>query len=89
MVTKWKEIGDHLGVPVDELDAIQENNSGRVDWTRNCLRDLFKWWLRNKSKETTAEKLIKAVHAVGKHDAEKEIKQKYCKWKTAMITNLK
>ena len=78
MVTKWKEIGDHLGVPVDKLEAIQENNSEHVDRTQNCLRDMFIWWLRNK-RETTAEKLIEAVHAVGKHNAEEEIMQKYGK----------
>ena len=79
MVTKWKEIGDHLGVPVDQLEAIQENNSGRVDRTQNCLRDMFTWWLRNKPREATAEKLIEAVHTVGKQDVEEEIMQEYGK----------
>ena len=89
MAITWYEVGDHLGIPVDELDAIQENNSGRRDRVQNCLRDMFIWWLRN-GKEKTAERLIKAVHAVGKHDhaAEKEIKQEYRKWNTAMIIKL-
>ena len=78
MATKWDKVGDHLGVPVDQLEAIDMNNSGRRDKVQNCLRDMFIWWLRN-GKETTVGKLIKAVHAVGVHVIEKEIKQKYSK----------
>ena len=78
MVTKWKEAGDHLGVPVDQLEVIQQNNRGGVDVSQDCLRDMFIWWLRN-GKETTVQKLIEAAHAVSKHDIEKEIKQKYGK----------
>ena len=46
--------------------------------TKDCLRDMFIWWLRN-GKETTVGKLIEAVHAIGRHDIEREIKQKYGK----------
>ena len=51
--------------------------------TQDCLRDMFKWWLRN-GKEKTVEKLITAVRAVGRHDIEKEIIEKYGKWKISM-----
>ena len=78
MATKWDKVGDHLGVPVDQLEAIDMNSSGRRDKIQNCLRDMFIWWLCN-GKETTAGKLIKAVHAVGRHDIEREIKQTYGK----------
>ena len=77
--TKWKEVGDYLSVPADQLDAIQENNCGRVNMTQNCLRDMFTWWLRN-GRERTVERLIMAVHAVGRHDIENTIRAKYGKW---------
>ena len=80
LVTIWREIGIHLGVPVDQLDAIQQNNRGGVSVTQDCLMDMFIWWLCN-GKETTVEKLIMAVHAVGKHDIEKKISHKYGKSK--------
>ena len=76
MATKWETVGDHLGVPVDELEAIDMNNSGRRDKIQNCLRDMFIWWLRN-GKEKTVGKLIKAVRAVGVHDIEMKIMEKY------------
>ena len=85
LATKWDKLGDHLGVPAHQLDAIDMNNSGRRDKVQTCLRDMFIWWLRN-GKEKTVEKLIKAVHAVGGHgDIERKIKQKYGKWKTGII----
>ena len=78
LATKWEEVGIHLGVPVDQLETIDLNNSGRRDKVESCLRGMFIWWLRN-GKEKTVGKLIKAVHAVDKHDIESEIKQKYGK----------
>lgn len=84
MASKWRQIGDHLSVPVDQLDVIQENNRGGVNMAQNCLRDMFIWWLQNK-KATTVGKLINAIHAVGRHDIEIEISQKYGKWKITII----
>ena len=80
----WKEIGVQLGVPVDQLDAIQQNNHGSVDMSKNCLIDMFTYWLLN-GEETTAEKLIMAVCAVGRYDVERTISQKYGKWKVIII----
>ena len=80
MATKWKEVGHHLGVPADELDAIQQNNHGSIDMVQNCLRDMFNWWLRNA--EATIGRLTTVVRAVGRLDIEMEIKKKYGKWKT-------
>ena len=78
LATKWDQVGDHLGVPVDQLEAIDMNNSGRRDKIQNCLRDMFIWWLRN-GKEKTVGKLIKAVRAVGVHDIEMKIIKYYGK----------
>jgi hypothetical protein len=75
LATKWEQVGDHLGVPVNQLEAIDSVRRGRI---QDCLRDMFIWWLRN-GKETTVGKLIKAVHAVGGHDIEMKIKQTYGK----------
>ena len=72
MASKWKTIGDHLGVPVSELEAIQENNRGTRDMCGDCLRDMYIWWLRN-GEEVTAQKLAKTVHEVGEHSAERKL----------------
>lgn len=86
LAPKWKEVGDHLGVPADELDAIQQNNHGSVDMVQNCLRDMFKLWLRNgKAEARTVEKLTMAVRAVGRLDIEIQIKKKYGKWNIDII----
>ena len=76
LATKWEKVGDYLGVPVHQLEAIDSGRRGRI---QDCLRDMFIWWLRN-GKEKTVRKLIKAVHAVGVHDIERRIKQKYGKY---------
>ena len=86
LALKWKEVGDHLGVPADELDAIQQNNHGSVDMVQNCLRDMFKWWLRKgKAEARTVGKLTMAVCAVGRLDIEIQIKKKYGKWNIDII----
>ena len=76
MVTKWKAVGDRLGVPASELDIIQENSHGRVDPLRNCLREMFLWWLRN-GKDVTARKLANAAHNVGEHEMEARINEHF------------
>ena len=82
LARKWEKVGDHLRVPVHQLEAIDSGRRGRI---QDCLRDVFVWWLRN-GKEKTVGKLIEAVHAVGGHgDIERKIKQKYGKWKISII----
>ena len=44
---KWRELGLELGVPVSELNIIQENNQGAVDPCRKNLADMFEWWIDN------------------------------------------
>ena len=66
-------------MPSYELDVIQTNNRNSVNMCRDCLIDMFCWWLRN-GEEVTAETLAKAVHKVGQHKAEVEIKQRYGMW---------
>ena len=85
MATKWKEVGIHLGVPVDQLDAIQLDNRGGIDTSQNCLNNMFIWWLRS-GKEKTVDKLITAVHAVGRHDVEKKINEVYGEWMNTITT---
>ena len=75
----WRDIGIHLGVPVHELNVIQQNNSGHVDACRDCLSGMFVWWLNN-GEEITAKKLAEAIHKVDEHQAEVKVKQKYGKW---------
>ena len=76
LAAKWKTIGIHLGVPVGQLDAIQQDNHGCVDMSLTCLREMFVWWLRN-GEEVTAKKLARVIHEVGDHQAEVKVKQKY------------
>ena len=83
LASKWREVGIHLGVPVDQLDVIQENNRGSVDMVHKSRTDMFIWWLHN-GKEKTVEKLFLAVHAVGGHDAEQQMKEKYSKCKISI-----
>ena len=79
LITRWKEVGDHLGVPASELDVIQENNHARVHPTENCLRDMFLWWLRTDGNDVTARKLVKVAHEIGEHTTEAVIKQEFGK----------
>ena len=76
LVAKWKTVGDHLGVPPGELDAIQNNNSGHVHMSEDCLREMFLRWLRN-GKDVTARKLAIAVHNVGEHGVEAKVNKKF------------
>ena len=76
LVTKWKAVGDHLGVPDSELDAIQNNNSGHVHRNEDCLREMFLWWLRNGT-DVTARKLAKALHDVDEHGVEAKVNRKF------------
>ena len=79
LVPKWKRIGVQLGVPVFELETIQQNNRGGVGEVWDCLRDTFIWWLQN-GENVTVRKLIKAVHDVCEHQVEVEINQKFGKY---------
>ena len=47
-----------------------------VEVSRDCLRGMFVWWLRN-GEDITAKKLAKAVHEVGNHEAEVKINRKF------------
>ena len=88
LAKKWKEVGDHLGVPVDQLEVIQQNNCGGVDMTRDCLRDMFIWWLRNVNEACTVEMLTRAVHAVGEHGIEKRINNTFGKLKSVIASGI-
>ena len=66
-------------MPASTLDAIQEDNHGRMEMSRNCLRDMFLWWLRN-GKTVTAKKLAIAAHDVGEHSVEIKINRNFGKY---------
>ena len=76
---KWRSIGIQLGVPGHELDTIQANNRGDPHMVQNCLSLVFNWWLKNKD-DVTPERLAQAVHIVGEHKVEVEIKKKFSKY---------
>ena len=76
MVPRWKDVGDRLGVPASELDAIQENNRGSLRMHQNCLREMFLWWLRN-GEDVTARKLSTVAHEIGEHGMEAKITSEF------------
>ena len=63
-------------MPNHELDSIQANNRGDPYMVQNCLSCVFDWWLKNEQ-NVTPEKLAQAVHIVGEHKVEVEIKKKF------------
>ena len=76
LASKWEAVGDCLGVPVGQLDAIRENNRSSGDMCQRCLRDMLLWWLRN-GEEVTAERLAKAVHELGDHNTEADVNRQF------------
>ena len=46
---------------------------------QNSLSRVFDWWLKNEQ-DVTPEKLAQAIHIVGEHDVEVEIKQEFSKY---------
>jgi hypothetical protein len=77
IASRWRSIGVQLGVPGHELDNIEANSRG-PHMVQDCLSRVFDWWLRNEQ-DTTPKKLAQAIHTVGKHEVEIEIKQKFGK----------
>ena len=73
---KWKSIGIQLGVPHHELTSIQSYNRGDYQMIRNCLIDMFYWWLNN-GQDVTPKKLAQAIHIVGEHRLEVTVKRKF------------
>ena len=84
LVPRWKDVGDRLGVPASELDAIQENNRGSLRMHQNCLREMFLWWLRN-GEDVTARKLSKVSHEIGEHTAESRINFNFGEWRFSLV----
>ena len=76
LAAEWKTIGVHLGVPLGQLNVIQQDNRNNVSVSRDCLREMLSWCLMNRE-DVTAKKLAKAVHEVGNHKAEAKINDKF------------
>ena len=72
LASKWKVVGDQLGVPVSELDAIHENNCGSLDMCGSWLQATFLLW-----REATVSKLARAVHEVSEHSAGEKISRQF------------
>ena len=82
IASQWRNIGVQLGVPGNELDNIQANCRGDPHVVRNCLSRVFNWWLTRSKRDTdiTPKKLAQAIHIVGEHEVEVEIKRKFGKY---------
>ena len=85
IAAKWRSIGIQLGVPNHELDNIQANNRGDPQMVQNCLSCVFSWLLKNEQ-DVAPGKVAQALHIVGEHEVEVEIKQKFSKY--ALFTDI-
>ena len=79
MAHKWKEIGRELGVPAHVLESIvlvyQAHHPKTIRTNQYCFIKMLKWWKENNPTATNLEQFVKALHLVGEHDAEKEVKE--------------
>ena len=57
---KWKQLEVQLGVPTETLDEIQANNKNSPDFSQECLRGMFVWWL-NINSDATYERLAHGI----------------------------
>ena len=82
IASQWRNIGVQLGVPGNELDNIQANCRGDPHVVQNCLSRVFNCWLSRSKRDTdiTPKKLAQAIHIVGEHEVEVEIKRKFGKY---------
>jgi hypothetical protein len=91
IASQWRSIGVQLGVPGHELDNIQANCCGDPHMVQNCLTRVFQWWLTRNKQDTdiTPERLAQAIHIVGEHEVEVEIKRKFGKCVLIIVTYIK
>ena len=81
IASQWRNIGIQLGVPDHELNNIQANCRGDPHMVQNCLGRVFNWCLtRDTDTRVTPEKLAQAIHMVGEHKVEVEIKRTFGKY---------
>lgn len=59
----WKDIGLYLGVPMETLTIIEQDNPPGPNSTRDKQRSMLHYWLKNCTSRTWT-KLIKAVESV-------------------------
>ena len=57
--SKWYDVGLDLGIPVDELDQIQDEHHGK---TMDCHRAMLKCWLKA-GENTTWAALIEVLRS--------------------------
>ena len=64
VAAQWKDLGVQLGVPKHVLDEIQADQKNSPHVSRECLRDMFDWWLNN-GLDVTHERLDRALGDIG------------------------
>ena len=81
IASQWRNIGVQLGATGHELDNIQANCRD-PHMVENCLSRVFTWWLTRNQRDTdiTPGKLAQAIHIVGEHEVEVEIKRTFGKY---------
>lgn len=72
-VTEWNQLGMQLGVPVYKLSTIKSDHSHDAD---RCKTEVLIWWLCN-VKDTSWEKLAKAVKAIGHRVLANKLREKH------------
>ena len=48
IVKEWKDLGEVLGLPYSDIEAIKENNPNNV---KQCLNDVIDGWFKMKGKQ--------------------------------------
>ena len=59
--SKWRAIGLGLGLGEPELNAIQENNKGGIDPTRDSMTHMFTRWHDGMTSEYSRKKLAEVL----------------------------
>ena len=76
VAAEWKQLGVQLGVPTHTLDEIQANHENSPNFSQECLRDMFNWWLNN-GHDTTCERLEHGLRDIGETRLAKEFNQQH------------
>ena len=64
---EWRSLGLQLGVPPDQLDTIQSNCAHDPNHAKQCLTNMFTWWLKS-SGDPTYENLANALNSIDRSD---------------------
>ncbi|XP_038052828.1 uncharacterized protein LOC119725495 [Patiria miniata] len=68
--SSWKEVAKHLGYEKAEIADIQTTNEGSTEQSRHML---LTWWKKTPDRDEAAQKLRRAMEAIGLTDLAKNV----------------